>query len=186
MTAFSKDPASYVILIVVVWIIPGFCEYMCYICLWNIWYHGDVIKWKHFPRYWPFVRGMHKGQWRGALMFSLICAWINRWVNNNEAGDLRRYHAHYDVIVMEIFMPVYQICAVSFIMTQYHHKSNDRNNDPVSHKLLPSALMIDWVTIGSGNAASLSTRLLITNFNAIFLSKYQLFSQQKQFQKYCG
>ena len=43
--------------------------------------HDDVIKWKHFPRYWPFVRGIHrppvnsphKGQWRRALMFSLIC-----------------------------------------------------------------------------------------------------------------
>ena len=32
----------------------------------------------------------HKGQWRGALMFSLICVWINGWVNNREAGDLRR------------------------------------------------------------------------------------------------
>ena len=50
--------------------------------------HDDVIKWKHFPRYWPFVRGIyrssvnspHKGQWRGASMFSLICAWINAWV----------------------------------------------------------------------------------------------------------
>ena len=42
----------------------------------------------------------HKGQWRGALMFSLICAWINGWVNNREAGDLRRYRAHYDVTVM--------------------------------------------------------------------------------------
>ena len=70
--------------------------------------HDDVIKWKHFPCYWPFVRGIHrspvnsphKGQWRGAFMFSLICAWINRWVNNREAGDLRRYRAHYDVIVM--------------------------------------------------------------------------------------
>ena len=41
-----------------------------------------------------------KGQWRGALMFSLICAWINRWVNNREAGDLRRYRPHYYVIVM--------------------------------------------------------------------------------------
>ena len=57
--------------------------------------HDDVIKWKHFPRYWPFVRGIHrspvnsphKGQWRGALMFSLICVWINGWVNNREAGD---------------------------------------------------------------------------------------------------
>ena len=71
-------------------------------------HHGDVIKWKHFPRNWPFVRGIHrspvnsphKGQWRGALRFSLICVWINDWVNNREAGDLRRYHAHYDVIVM--------------------------------------------------------------------------------------
>ena len=23
-------------------------------------YHDDVIKWKHFPRYWPFVRGIHR------------------------------------------------------------------------------------------------------------------------------
>ena len=70
--------------------------------------HDDVIKWKHFPRYWPFVRGihrspvnsLHKGLWRGALMFSLICVWISGWVNNREAGDQRRYRAHYDVIVM--------------------------------------------------------------------------------------
>ena len=75
-------------------------------------YHDDVIKWKHFPRYWSFVRGIprstanspHKGQWRGALMFSLICAWINGWVNKSEAGDLRRHRAHYDVIIM---IPVY-------------------------------------------------------------------------------
>ena len=70
--------------------------------------HDDVIKWKHFPRNWPFVRGTHrspvnsphKGQWRGALMFSLNCARINDWVNNGEAGDLRRNRVHYDVIVM--------------------------------------------------------------------------------------
>ena len=39
-------------------------------------------------------------QWRGALMFSLICAWTTGWVNNREAGDLRRHRTHYDVIVM--------------------------------------------------------------------------------------
>ena len=33
-------------------------------------------------------------------MFSLICVWINGWVNNREAGDLRRYRRHDDVIVM--------------------------------------------------------------------------------------
>ena len=70
--------------------------------------HDDVIKWKHFPRYWPFVRGIHrspvnsphKGQWRGTLMFSLICVWINDWVNNRKTGDLRRYRGHYDVTVI--------------------------------------------------------------------------------------
>ena len=44
----------------------------------------DVIKWKHFLRYWPFVLGIHwfpmnsphRGQWRRALVFSLICVWI--------------------------------------------------------------------------------------------------------------
>ena len=51
-----------------------------------------------FPRYWPFVWRVHrspvdspfKGQWRGALVLSLICAWTNGWVNNRDAGDLRR------------------------------------------------------------------------------------------------
>ena len=69
--------------------------------------HDDVIKWNFFLRCWPFVRGIHrspvnsphKGQWLGALTFSLICAWINGWVNNHEAGDLRRHRAHYDVVV---------------------------------------------------------------------------------------
>ena len=46
------------------------------------------------------VNSPHKGQWRRALMFSLICAWINGWVNNGEAGDLKCHHAHYDVTVM--------------------------------------------------------------------------------------
>ena len=42
----------------------------------------------------------HKGLWHAALMFPLICAWINGWVNNCGGGDLRRHCAHYDVIVM--------------------------------------------------------------------------------------
>ena len=70
--------------------------------------HGDVIQWKHFPRYWPFVRGIHrspvnsahKGQCRGALMSSLMCALINVWVNNREAGYFRRHRTHYDVTIM--------------------------------------------------------------------------------------
>ena len=83
-----------------------FCDWPCYSS--RVDKHDDVIKWKHFPRYWPSVRGihqwpvnfLHKCQWRGALMFSLICAWTIGWVNNRGAGDLRRNHVHYDVTVM--------------------------------------------------------------------------------------
>ena len=76
----------------------------------------DVIKWKHFPRYWSFVRGIrrspvnspHKGQWRGALVFSLICTWTNDWAKNRDAGDLGLHHAQYDVTVM--------FCTVALLM----------------------------------------------------------------------
>ena len=81
-------------------------------------FHGDVIKWKPFPRYWPFVweihrspmNSHHKGHWRGALMISLICAWINSRVNN---CDLRRHRAHYDVIVIFMWCAV-TICWIPF------------------------------------------------------------------------
>ena len=68
----------------------------------------DIIRWKHFARYWPFVRGIHqplvdsahKGQWRGALMLSLIYTWRNDWANSRDGGDLRRHRACYDDTVM--------------------------------------------------------------------------------------
>ena len=71
-------------------------------------HHDDVIKWKHYTRFSPFpwaihrspVNSPHKNQWRGILNFSSICAWIIGWVNNREAGDVRRHRAYYDVIVM--------------------------------------------------------------------------------------
>ena len=70
--------------------------------------HDDVTKWKHFPRYWLFVRGIHQSpvnsphtaQWCGAFMFSLIC--LNGWVNNGEADVLRRHRAQYYVTVMSV------------------------------------------------------------------------------------
>ena len=51
--------------------------------------HDNVVKWKHYPRYWPFVRGIHlspvdsphKGQWRGPLISSLIYVWTNGCAN---------------------------------------------------------------------------------------------------------
>ena len=62
--------------------------------------HDDVIKWKHFARYWPFVYFPHKGQWRGALMFFFIFAWTNGWGNNRYDGDFRRHRAHCNVTVI--------------------------------------------------------------------------------------
>ena len=72
--------------------------------------------WRHqmetFARYWPFVKGIHrspansphKGQWREALMFSLICARTNGLANHQDAGDLRRHRAHYDVTVTNTWL----------------------------------------------------------------------------------
>ena len=68
------------------------------------------------------VNSPHKGHRRRALMFSLICAWINGWVNNREAGDLRRYRAHNDVTVMNI--SIAKSRAYSMIL-QWHY--NERN-----------------------------------------------------------
>ena len=59
---------------------------------------------------WPFVwrihrspvNSPHKGQWCGALLFSLICASTNTWANNGDVVDLRCHHTHYDVTVMGI------------------------------------------------------------------------------------
>ena len=71
-------------------------------------FHDVVIKWKHVPQYWHFVRGIHrspvdsphKGQWRWVLLFSLICAWTIDWANNRDSGDLKHHGFHYDVTVM--------------------------------------------------------------------------------------
>ena len=87
-------------------------------------YHDDVIKWKDFPRYWPFMRGIHRWPVNsphkdGALMFSLMCTWINRWINNREAGDLRRHRTHYDVIVMTLLVasePIFFLRKLQYIV----------------------------------------------------------------------
>ena len=45
------------------------------------------------PLWWRIHRSPvdypHKGQWRGTLMFSLICPWTNGSANNRDAGDFR-------------------------------------------------------------------------------------------------
>ena len=65
-------------------------------CHWWCWcWYVDVMMLLHYMQGDAVI-----GQWRGALMFSLISAWTTGWVNNRNAGDLRRHPAHYDVTVM--------------------------------------------------------------------------------------
>ena len=119
--------------------------------------HDDVIKWKHFQHYWPFVRGIHrwpvnsphKGQWRGALMFSLICAWINAWVNNREAGDLQCHHAHCDVTVMCLSKPMGP-SKVNLLLCQYKAKlqwKGTKWHKLILPKMIITMLLIVWCCI---------------------------------------
>ena len=103
--------------------------------LWSCWY-DDVIKWKYFPRYWPFVRGIHRSPVNSrtkasegrALTFCFIWAWTNGWVNNPKAGDLRRHRDHYYVAVMNStdfhysdgtkWLP-HTLCTVVFFYTKH-------------------------------------------------------------------
>ena len=94
-------------------------------------HHDDVIKWKRFPRYWPFVRGIHrsqvksphKGQWRGAPIFSLISARIHGWVNNGGAGDLSCHRVHYDAIVMSIRIQYLRYLTYRFGANVFSHQA---------------------------------------------------------------
>ena len=91
--------------------------------------YDDVIKWKHLPRYWPFVRGIHrwpvdsphKGQGRGAFDVSLISARTNGWANNRDVGDLRCRRPHYDVIIM---IKKYMDIHYSLIALTYWEQNN--------------------------------------------------------------
>ena len=124
--------------------------------------HDDVIKSKHFPRNWPFVRGIHrspvnsphKGQWRGALMFSLICAWINDWVNNREAGDLRRHRVHYDVTVMNksVRRKKYHLMKHNLTLTPPNHIDRQKKvrlcgQTPTTIEVWDHVLWTGWVSV---------------------------------------
>ena len=90
--------------------ISAFRSYWNYLENMMMWLPSMMTSWNgnFFPRYWSFVRGIHRSpvnsqhkcQWRGALVFSLICPWLNSRVNSREVGDLRRHRADYDVTVM--------------------------------------------------------------------------------------
>ena len=115
----------------------------CYVlCCGYTWWRHQM---EHFLRYWPFARGIHrppvnsphKVQWRGVVMFSLICAWTIGCANQRDAGDLRRHCAHYDVAVMIIvshgliypfFVGLFHWYWCSRMITYVHYSWDDRDH----------------------------------------------------------
>ena len=92
--------------------------------------HDDVINWLHFFALLALSAGNSpvtgefpsQNQWCRALMFSLICAWINGWANNRESGDLRRHHVHNNVTAMDLFRFVYYVIVLRrFMMAIYSY-----------------------------------------------------------------
>ena len=82
----------------------------------HLWWNGNTFRVADlFSRvnHRSLVDSPHKGQWRGPLMYSLIYAWTNAWINNRDASDLRRHCAHHDVTEMSFAIfaqkPSYQI-----------------------------------------------------------------------------
>ena len=108
----------------------------------------------------------HKGQWCGALMFSLICAWTNGWANHRDAGELRRNCSHYDVNVMLFVVDIVQVQALLCERELKSHASDDSDSD-----LTLAARFRDIITPKGRRsfflrASVLSTTILFSGFTS--------------------
>ena len=79
----------------------------------------------------------HKSQWRGALMFTLVCAWMNGWVNNREAGDWRRHCTQYDITVW--------FCCAGIPLSTWLWKSPFNSHETARYGEIASAILIFFV-----------------------------------------
>ena len=121
------------------------CEVHCACLVWLVSRtNGPALTWwRHqmetFYALLAFMRGIHrspvnyprKGQWRTALMFSLICAWINGWVNNRGAGDWWRHRAHYDVnvVLLSFYWNIICLLPITFIFEECFSEARINGND---------------------------------------------------------
>ena len=115
----------------------------------------------------------HKGQWRGPLIFSLICVWINSWVNNREAGDLRRYRAHYDVNVINAAGVNFQAVTVRSLVNVLEpcRRTYASMNYVITGSCKgPSAVRPWTITLSNIELLSIGPRWYIS---VIFYSEYQ-------------
>ena len=66
----------------------------------------------------------HKGRRCGTLMFSLICARTNGWVNNREAGDLRRHRPLWRICIGISNNTPWNLFYKSYYTENYAHSSH--------------------------------------------------------------
>ena len=108
-------------------------------------FHGDVIKWKHFPCYWPFVRGihrspvdsLHKSQWHGDIMFSVMCVSTNGRTNNGGAHDLRRHRVHITSVLLRWISVVLEWSNANINLMTYRlcYRAINRTNNRMANKM---------------------------------------------------
>ena len=127
----------------------------------------------------------HKGQWRGTLMFSLICVRINGWVINREAGDMRRHRAHYDIIVMTKPRKNHQPCTKFLKFTKVALQGL-KGNDPFlllineNAHLVPTATVISQVTRNAWRKCNLTHCGRVTHYgDGCMLCKSPIFFTMK-------
>ena len=114
-----------------------------------------------FSRYWPFVREITGCRWipQRPVTLSFECfiwsaLWINGWVNNREAGNLRRHRAHYDVIVMNPCLTIYSgalsnyaadfLCETCNVIFFVNHFINEVASIRKEHSLIGWYIGWDW------------------------------------------
>ena len=128
--------------------------------------HDDVIKWKKFQHYWPFVRGIEfPAQRLVTRIFNVFLdrAWINGWVSNREAGDLRRHRNHYDVTIMEL----------------QKHCHGDQGQIGVIHLWYPLDainIKLTWCIVHRDPASNIHRKKHVTKQVICVTSPYQLYS----------
>ena len=106
---FLRDILTGNVLLFVIHFIPWLLCYKLWRSIMVTWWclHDDVNKWRHFPRYWPLCGEATGHRWIPCTKASDAELWCffdlrlkKGWVNNREAGDLRRHRAHYDITVI--------------------------------------------------------------------------------------
>ena len=118
------------------------------------------------------VNSPHKGQWRGALIFSLICVWINGWVNNRKAGDLRRHRAHYVVIVMRITSLILPTPIVLYRQTNNSNPKKFHYSDDTASQIIVNSTVDPIACSGQQQRKQMFTLLSLFEGNSLVTSAF--------------